>query len=159
MAIPLQIGNQVFNYPESGADPGWAESAVAWSVAVTSALSNITTVGDIPLTSFQLINNQSTPAIITGLQLVAGLIRAANVQYVVYRKSNTSSVIESGTMYVNYDASGTPVFKMSIVKNGNAGVTFDIDGTGQISYTTSNITGTIDATNHYIKFSAKALPS
>ena len=56
MSRQLQIGNKVFNYPDTGDNPGWGEDATAWAQAVTTALETVQGTNDIPATTTALAN-------------------------------------------------------------------------------------------------------
>jgi len=155
----LQVGNQYFNYPDPGTEAGWGEDATGWAEAVTNALTALIAPGDILPTSLVIQDGQSTAADVTGLFFNSNTIRAANIDYAVYRVSSSTNpgVAESGRLMIDLNDTAPTGSKWSLIqiKNGDAGVTFSVTDGGQIQYTSTTIgltgyTGVID-------FSAKTL--
>jgi hypothetical protein len=155
----LTVGNQVFSYPNPGEESGWGEDATGWAEAVTEALSALISPGDILPTSLVVQNKQSSPADVTGLFFNSDTIRAANINYAIYRVSTSTNpgIAESGTLMI--DLNDTDLvgqkWKLIQIKNGDAGVAFSVTDGGQIQYLSTDIgltgyTGVID-------FSAKVL--
>lgn len=155
----LTVNGIPFEYPDPGSDPGWGAGASDWASEVTAVLSTLLGPNDILETSFNINNNQSLPISITKLSFDSGSVRAANIQYSVYRKSDTttSGIVETGMIYITYDNSAPLGSKwiMGQSKVGDAGMTFSVSDSGQFSYISTNI----DSTNYsgIMKFSAKAL--
>ncbi len=159
MPVPLTIQNTTFNYPVQGEDPQWGQEATDWAQAVTDVLATLLGVGDILQTTVTINNNVAIAINVNGLLFDPSLVRAANINYSVYRTSstNTSGFSEEGTIYIIYDnnaASGSK-WTLSQRTNGNSGVVFTITDLGQVQYTSSDIgTTTYSGT---MKFAAKAL--
>ena len=158
MAV-LVVGNQSFNYPDPGTEAGWGEDATGWASAVTQALSALINTGDILPTSFTIQNSVSSVQDVTGLFFSSGVVRSANINYAIYRTSNTTvpGIAESGVILLDLNDTGTTgnKWQMTVQKNGEAGVTFSVTDSGQITYTSSDIglAGYIGV----MKFSAKTL--
>jgi hypothetical protein len=154
------VNGTTFNYPTPGDDAGtWGEPATDWAVEVTAVLATLLAPGDILQTSFTVQNNVTSPSNVNGLLFDPAQVRASNITYSVYRKTDsvTSGNVENGTLYINYDnnASSGNKWTLSQQKNGEAGITFSITDAGQFQYTTTNIAGA-----NYIgqmKFSARSL--
>ena len=85
MSRQLQIGNKVFNYPDTGDNPGWGEDATAWAQAVTTALETVQGTNDIPATTTALANNVAVETPIAGLSFNLVQVRRTTIQYVVVR--------------------------------------------------------------------------
>lgn len=159
MAVQLTIQGTTFNYPEQGTDPAWGSEATGWATAVSAALNTLLGSGDILETAFTINNNVTTPANVNGLNFDTSTVRAANVDYSIYRTSTTnpSGNSEAGTLYIIQDDSA-PVgekWKMSQRANENAGVTFSILDSGQLQITSTDI-GSMNYSG-LLKFRAKAL--
>jgi hypothetical protein len=162
MSIPLVVNGTTFNYPSPGEDSGlWGEDATGFAVEVASVLSTLLAPGDILQTTFTVANNVAVASNINGLLFDSSQVRAANITYSVYRKTDsfTSGNTESGTIYINYDNNASSGNKWKIYQqtNGNAGIVFSILDSGQFQYTSTDITGA-----NYIgdmRFSAKTLSS
>lgn len=158
MSLPLNILGTVFNYPSSGEDRGsWGDESSLWAQAVTNMLALLVGPNDILQTSFLVDNNQLISTVIRGLYFNPSQVRASNITYSVYRTTDTTSVIETGDLLITYNPASAVGQKFQIAQraNGVSGLLFNVDDTGQFTYTTSNITGT----NYtgILKFTARSL--
>lgn len=155
MAKNLQVGNDVYSYPENNENPGWGEDATAWAEAVSDALATVQGPNDIPLTTSTLSNNQTTFADIPSFELNAANVQAFSAEYLVIREydpgSGAITVTESGTIRGNYDGSD---FYISVDNERDAGITFEITSAGKLQYKTTDLTGHVSST---IKFKAKTI--
>ncbi len=153
---PLLVNGNTYNYPLNNDNAPWGEDSTAWSVAVTEVLNSVVGTGDIVPTVALIVNNQVSPANITGLIFSPTIIRGAIVEYVVYRNSTGSGAteaVEVGTMYVSYKSVATQ-WDVAVIGGQGASVTFSITNAGQIQYTSSNFTGSTYSGT--IKFRARA---
>jgi hypothetical protein len=144
MPITLVIQNIPYQYPVSGDSPGWGEGATGWAEGVTAVLNDLVSPTDILQTTFNVSNNVITGTNVTGLSFNTGLVRAAFIQYSIYRvsTSNPSGQSEGGIMIAVYDNSASTGNKWSLTQgptNGNAGVLFTMTDSGQLQYTASDI--------------------
>lgn len=155
----LTVNNNVYDYPDPGTEPGWGESATAWAQAVTDVLSTLLAPGDILETSFVIGNNVTTYTNINGLAFDGATVRAANVSYVVTRSSveTPSGTNESGEIHLTYDPAGGggSKWKLSVISDAAAGITFTCTDAGQVQYKSTDIGST--TYQGQIKFSAKTL--
>jgi hypothetical protein len=153
VAIELTVAGTPYQYPENREQPGWGEEASAWAAAVTAVLESLNSPGDILTTSAVIANNQAVAADINGLQFDPAVVRAAICQYSVARTTDTNEKVECGHIYVAYKTqSGT--WEYSVVGTASGGIDFSVDPSGQIKYTTDDLTGANYAGS--IKFNAKA---
>jgi hypothetical protein len=102
---------------------------------------------DIALTSFTLANNQATPAIITGLIFNSTIVGLADIIYWIKRVTTgagATELTEGGKIQATFDVgAGTWRIVQMPVGPDNSGIEFSIDSTsGQVKYTSSNLTGT-----------------
>lgn len=69
--------------------------------------------------------------------------RGANVNYLVDRGTDTSAnkVQQISTLLIRYDSNTDDWFISEGIIQGDAGVTFAINNSGQVSYTSSNLSG------------------
>lgn len=161
MSVTLIVNGTSYEYPVPGENPSWATDATDWAKAVTSVLATLVAPGDILQTQFTINNNISIPTNINGLIFDGGTVRAANVDYTIYRisTSNPAGHTESGRIYLTYDDSASIGNKwvISQISNGtNSDVVFSInESTGQIQYISSDI-GSLGYSG-LITFSAKVL--
>jgi hypothetical protein len=159
MSIPLTVNNNTFQYPSDGEDPGWGADATDWAAAVTDVLSTLVATNDILTTSYVINNNVVAFTDINRLFFDPGTVRAANVNYSIYRVSTAtpSGTIESGTIYLTFDNAAAPGSKWLLgqQKIGDAGIIFNITDTGQIQYKSTDITA--PGYSGTIKFNARTL--
>lgn len=159
MPVQLTVGNNTYNFPIQGEDPQWGSEATDWAQAVTDVLATLLAPGDILQTTATINNNVAVATNVNGLLFDPAQVRAANVDYSVYRTSSTtlSGAAESGTIHLIYDnnASAGSKWTLSQRKNSDAGISFSITDTGQIQYMSSNIGAT--SYSGTMKFSAKTL--
>ncbi len=154
MAVSLVVNNKTFEYPDVGEEPGWGEDATAWAEEVTSVLETLFGTNDIPNTSFTITNNQSSATNLTGLLFNTAAVRAATIEYAIYRTTNSNELAESGEIYIVYKNTAA-TWELTQTKNDNAGVNLSITNTGQFQYTSSNVSGT--SYSGSIRFRAKTI--
>lgn len=156
MPKSLIVNNTVYDYPTAGDEPGWGGEATGWAEEVTGVLNNLLGPDDILETSFNIANNQSSAADVTGLVFNTGSARSAVIEYSVYRisDSNPSGNTETGEIRVVYDNSAGWLISVGNIV-GNSGIVFSITTGGQIQYTSTDI-GSVGYSG-IIKFTAKSL--
>jgi hypothetical protein len=160
MAVQLTVNGNTYNYPVPGEDPTWGSDATDWAIAVTDALATLLGPGDILSSTFAINNDVSTSTNINGLIFDPGVIRSANIQYNIYRTSDTnpSGYAETGSIYIVYDDNAAVNEKWKMIQKTNepsSGVVIEIGDTGQLTYKSSDI-GSVGYSGS-IRFSAKAL--
>ena len=153
MSKQLQIGSEIFNYPEQGQNPGWGEDATAWAEAVTDALASVVGPNDILTTSTALSNNVTSATPVTNLSFNLIEVRKAVINYVVVRvfDSGSTTIVESGEMIADYD--GTD-FNLAVQASDDSGIRFDANTAGQITYTSDDKTNNVSIT---MTFNAKTI--
>jgi len=91
---------------------------------------------------FNIANDQSTEANITGLIIDVNEATTFDLEYVIRRSTDDNSVSQKGVFSGVYDLNDSVWYKSDTFAGLNAGVDFFIDNsTGQISYTSTEITG------------------
>lgn len=159
MAINLIVNGTSYVYPDPGEDPNWGAGATDWASAVTDALNTLLASGDILDTTFSIDNNISIVTNVNGLLFDPGTVRAANIDYAIYRTStaNPSGNAETGVIYLIYDDSASAGSKWQLNQkiDGASGVVFSITDTGQVQYKSTDIGST--SYSGTIKFRAKTL--
>lgn len=159
MAVTVIINNKSFVIPSPGEDPGWGEDTTGWIVEANKVINSIFSGGDIIETSTTIGNDQTTPQAVVGLLFNPATIRAAVVEYSVYRISDStqSGQAESGRIEIVYDNNASPgsQWLLSQEAGGSSGVSFDITDAGQFTYVSSDI----GAVGHsgLMKFKARTL--
>lgn len=155
MPVTLTVNNIPIEYPTAGDSPGWGQSATEWATQVTLALNNLQSPTDIPQTIFTIQNNITSFTNVVGLLFSPGLVRAAVINYSVYRTStgSPSGNAESGNMVIVYDNLASSGNKWSLIGgniSGSAGVTFTITDLGQVQYKSSNLGSGHVGSMHFI---------
>lgn len=152
MSKSLQIGSEIFEYPEQGTDAteGWGESGSSWAQAVTDVLGTLQNANDITLTTYNLLDNVITPTDIVGLRFSISSVLFCKIDYVIERLVGATVYVESGTILGNFD--GTD-FNVSIDCVGDAGIGIDCNNIGQFQYTSTNL----GHTSCTIKFKANTI--
>lgn len=156
MPIPLTVNGVTYNYPVNGEDPTYGADATDWAAAVTAVINQFVGPGDILDTPSNVANAISSPTNINFLLFDTSTVRAANVDYSIYRKTDSfpSGYAETGTIFIVFD-DNLNSWELSQRSTGNSGIAFSITSTGQFQYTSTDMTGT-----NYVgslRFRAKAL--
>lgn len=149
----LQVGNNIFEYPQQGTGPGHGEDATAWAEAVTDTLGTIRGPNDILLTTANLANG-ATDEIIPGLVFNTGQVQHVNIEFLIKRvfDSGNQVLVESGKIYGNYDGSE---FSISIESTGvDSGIDIDVNNSGQFIYSSTTLT---DHQSSIISFKANTI--
>ena len=107
MATKLTINGTTYQFPDNGEDPSWGTELTGWAQGVTEALNTLLGEGDILETAFTLSNNITTDTEVVGLFFNPSIVRAANIDYTVYRVSDTnpSGFAEVGKMFLLWKSS------------------------------------------------------
>lgn len=100
-------------------------------------------VGDIGHTSFSIANNQVAPANVTGLAFANGSVRAAFVKYSIIIDA-TSDLYESGELELIQR--GADWVLSQETTGDNSLVVFDVDTSGQVTYSSANYSGFVSGT-------------
>lgn len=141
--IELVIQGTTYEIPSPGESPDWAEGLLAWIQAINEAVNLLLGPDDILPRSANLLNNQAAPVLIRGFFFNPATVRAANIQYTIFRQTANTTVVENGEILLNYngDAPATEKWKISQDRSGNAETLFTITDDGQFYYTSSDIVG------------------
>jgi hypothetical protein len=151
----LTVNGVTYNFPDPGTPPGWGEAATSWAEAVTEVLNSLVSPGDLINITASINNNVTIATNVTGCIFSSVQTRAANVTYQVVRSVTGSNISETGTLLLHFD----PTLGWSLTRSftgGDAGIDFSVSGSGQVQYTSSNLSGT--SYEGLIKFNAKTLP-
>jgi hypothetical protein len=141
MPKTLIVGNEEFEFPLTGENPGYSSEITDWAEAVTEALSTVQKPNDI-LTTTQAINNSGVLTNITGFSFPTSEVISIDCKYIVKRVitggPNAGTYAEVGFIEGYYDGSN---WGISIRTTGDAGILLSIDSSGQIQYIATPITG------------------
>jgi hypothetical protein len=154
MPVTLTVNNIPIEYPVPGDSPGWGQSATEWATQVTLALQDLQGLTDIPQKTFTIQNDVQTFTDIAGLTFNTGLVRAAFIDYSIYRTStsNPSGQVECGNINIVYDNLAAPGSKWRVVGGliaGSSGITFQITDAGQFQYKSTDLGAGHSANMHF----------
>lgn len=156
MSKTLIVGNEEFEFPTEGTNPGYGSEVTDWAEAVTEALTTVQKPNDILLTTAAINNNVSTPANIPGFSFTTAEVKAIDCRYLITRTTTGPDATYTEVGYIEGFFDGTN-WGISIRSTGDSKVTLSITPAGQIQYTSENI---IAATHvGEITFEAKVINS
>jgi hypothetical protein len=140
MPKTLIIGNEEFEFPLENENGNYGESVTSWAEAVSTALETVQAPNDIPITTAAILNNVSSPTSILGFNFDTSEVIAITGEYIVRRSTEVpaNNLVENGTIQGNFDGSNWTITHRA---TGDAGITFDITPSGQITYISTNVTG------------------
>lgn len=137
----LQVGTEIFNYPDPGTEPGWGDDATGWATAVTELLQSLAGAGTINETQSNIDDNIIANSEVAGLVFNGALTQSAVIIYRIQRDTDAiTPLTEMGRIDVLLD-NGTWKMSREITAGEPAGVVMDIDGNGQIVYQSTNLPG------------------
>jgi len=150
----LTIGNEEFEFPLSGENPGYGSEVTDWAEAVTDALSTVQKPNDI-ITTREVINNGSGTFPIPGFSFSTAEVISIDCKYVVVRQvtggTKPGTYTETGYIEGYYDGQ----WGISIRTTGDAKILLSINSSGQVQY---QVTEIFDGTHvGVITFEAKVI--
>jgi hypothetical protein len=116
-----------------------------WELFFRTVAKSIETLGSEKY--FQITNNTAVAADVDGLAFTSSTVSQAVVDFLIQRVTTgggATELITSGTFHAVYKPSSDSwsVVLMGTPGPSASGVTFSITATGQVQYTSTNITGT-----------------
>lgn len=136
----LPAGHTAVNYtPSSEA----GESTANISAHIKGIDTALATAGGGESTGNTTIaNNQSTAANVTGLSFSGATYRTVSIRYSIARATATVETNCQGELDMTYNTLAGTWSISNDATNSNAGITFDVTNAGQVTYTSTNISGT-----------------
>lgn len=153
----LNIAGVVIDFPNTAQSPDWSEAVIAFAQAVTAALNATIGPYDVP-PQIQIIDAYNgSGTTINNLSFSTSTVRAAFIKYSVYRNTSTTTLVEAGNIIAVYNPNATPGSLWNLIRSydGEAQISFTMSDVGQLSFTTTAITGL--SYNAKISYSAQAL--
>jgi hypothetical protein len=139
MSKILTVGNEEFEFPLTGQNPGYGSEITDWAEAVTTALETVQKPNDIPTTSeiplnADIVLNEEDP--IPGFSFPTAEVIALEGRYLFKRsyttvESGSVVVMELGIIEGHFNGSE---WAISVRTTGDAGVSVTIDAFGQMKY-------------------------
>lgn len=159
MAKEFTFGNTIVEVASSGESPNWASGIVEAFEAIEETLALFTGPFDVPQQSVNIdaFNPGVANTNITALNFPPSNVRAARIDYAIYRQTTTTTAYEAGQITIVYNASNPVTEKWELQRDavGEAFIEFMISDTGQFSFTSTAIAGATHTGN--IIFSASAI--
>lgn len=152
----VTLNNKSFVIPEPGQEPGWGEDVTAYLIELAEVLDFLLAPGDIVNSTASILNNQTSPVDVVGLSFSNAETRSARATYQIKRSVAGNTLIQSGTLFLDWNPQTSNWVLTHDFTAGNAGVTFTVLPSGQVQYTSTNLTGS--GYQGDIVFSAKTLP-
>jgi hypothetical protein len=150
----LTIGNDEFEFPIEGENPGYGSEITDWAETVTEALSTVQKPNDIVTTSATIVNTPGTYSV-PGFTFSTTEVISISCRYSVNRTTTgpTATYVETGFIEGYYDGTNWGISVRSIA---DAQLKFSITSGGQIQYT---IASPLPGSSHtgLIVFEAKVI--
>lgn len=141
MSVPLVIQGVTYQYPTQDGI-SWGIQATNVMIAVVDALNVAVQPGDIGSSTQVTILENTSNQPVTNLLFDNGVTQGATIDYYVYRTKGTNSAAEYGTFRIMYNGQ-TAVWSLEQQHFlDDSKISFDINSSGQILYTTTPISGT-----------------
>ncbi len=143
MSYTVNILGQPITLPDTSASPNWAPGQVRFNQSVADALNLSVGAFDITPQIFEFQLNSNTDVAIPGLAFPTSQVRSIQINYYVYRTTNTETERESGVIYAVYDANGSNGNKWLYTQEftGESTVSFIIQDTGQVTFSSTAMVG------------------
>ena len=156
----ITIGSTIISFPDSRESPNWSESVIQFAEAVAAQLSIATGTYDVAPQSMTIdAYNNASNVDIPALSFPASNVRAAFINYTVYRSTNSANGDEAGDLIIVYNPNNSVGMKWTVTQGNKTGkgasIAFNVTDTGQVQFTTSALAGTSHAGK--IGFYAKAI--
>lgn len=156
-SFDITIAGQVITFPGVNQDPNWAQAIVEFAQAVAEALEATVGTYDVVPQIYTMTANSNSNVDIPALSFPTGQVQATNVRYSIFRQTTTNSEAETGTLQLVYNPNGGVGEKWEMSRSfvGSSTVSFAVDDSGQISFSSSALSGS----DHIgrIAFSASSL--
>jgi hypothetical protein len=139
MGKNVTINGTTYTIPDVG-EENYGEELQEFLLEIVNVLNTVSAPLDISKTDFNFLNNNSTPAPITGLIFPTADVTKFKVEYLIQRTSPTENYTESGKLVGYQNATGWELSRVDVQNNiPDIGVEFLIDNSGQILYTSTNL--------------------
>ena len=152
MAITLRLGDETFEIPVPGSG-NWGEQVTLYLQKNSEIIATIQGPQDILLTEAPLVNGATNQPIV-GLSFDTSTLQQIKVEGIITRTFTTSAdpKVDSFTMEGIFDGSNFHIQNEYV--GTDAGVSLNINGAGQATYTAETVADTDTFT---IRFRAKAI--
>lgn len=153
----ITISGTVVNFPDSSASPNWAPAVIQFAQLVEIALTLNSGNFDIAPQVYTMVANINTNVSIPNLAFPTSEVRAAFIQYSVFRTTDSATAPEAGDLIAVYNPNGATNSKWQIIRryDSDGFVTFSMTDGGQVQFSSTALAGS----NHSgrISFTARTL--
>ena len=153
MAEQVIIQGSTYNLPVQGDSPPWGTDLTDLLNALIAVSNPSIGPADITTTSFTIANNVASPTNVSGAAFNTAIVRSAILSYSIYISTSINELCETGQIYLSYKSTAGS-WELAQNYSGSSGVIFSITSSGQLTYTSSNISGTSYVGK--MKFNARA---
>jgi hypothetical protein len=109
---------------------------------VLAALLTLIQRGGANTSQLEIVNNQVAPANFAGLLFDATYIAAVQIPFAIARATSAGGFVENGRVFLSYDQDAL-TWRISVTSSlDDAGVKLGVTAQGQVTYTSSNLSGT-----------------
>ena len=140
MPTPVILQGTSYNLATQSDSPPWGSDQNALIQALVTIANSTTGSSDILTTSFNLTNNQIAAANIVGLSFDTSQVRSAVIPYSIYISTATNEFSECGTIYITYKSTAN-TWELAQNYVGSSGLVFTVTPSGQVQYTSTNVSG------------------
>jgi len=139
MGKNITLNGTTFTIPDVG-EENYGEELQELLLEVANVLNTVSPPLDISKTDFNFLNNNTSALPIAGLVFPTADVTKFKIEYIIQRTSTTENYTESGLLLGYQNATGWELSRTEILNNiPDIGVTFSIDNSGQILYTSTNL--------------------
>lgn len=157
MSVPIVVQGTTINIPSSGESPNWAPAIIEAFQAIAQALSQVVGPFDVSPQTYVLVSNSNTNVDVPNLSFPISAVHGAFIRYTIYRNTTSTTVVETGLIFLAYNPSAGVGQKWLITREyvGDAKVTFSVTDVGQVQFSSSTLAGSTH--NGIIIYSAQSL--
>ncbi len=139
----ITIQGSLVDFPNSAAEPNWAEAVIQFAELTATALSGLVGAGDVSPQIYTMVADTNSDVDLPSLQFATSVVRAATINYSVYRTTNTGNAAESGMLQLIYNPNNAPTQKWEFTqqKVGEGDITFTVLDTGQVQFSSTALGG------------------
>lgn len=144
MAETVIIAGSPFPLPESGQDPDWSSSVTNILRALAQTLAVSLGTYDVSPQVYSMVADINSNVTLPNLSFSTSAVRGATIRYTVYRTSTATTVTEYGDLKLVFNPTGSSGNKWEVSRTfvGNANITFVVTDAGQVTFSSTTISGT-----------------
>ena len=145
MSKTLIVNNTPFEYPEQGEPSPWGEPATGWASEVTKVLNSVNGPSDIIESAADILNGvtgQSIDQLYFNPLTVRSFSVRGNISRYFLNGATVNNAKYQEILLIGLYNTQTGTWTLQEDGINDAEITFDLTDSGQVTYTTSTMTGT-----------------